>query len=120
MRGRLLNNLPGLDISLVSVGQLGDLEWSGVGVLLCATTATAPVFPADVPASVLVVGVGAYRPDMIELPRKLVRNRKVIVDTLEGAQHEAGDLISPGLDWREVTELCDLAEPVPPDSRTSF
>ena len=117
MRARLLQNLTGLDISLVSVGELGDFEWSGIEAVLCATTATAPVLPADVPASVLVVGVGAYRPDMIELPRNLLRNRKVIVDTLEGAQHEAGDLINAELDWREVTELCDLAEPVLPDTR---
>lgn len=78
IRDGLLNNLPGLSIALLSAGGLADFAWSRVEVVLCATTAIAPVLPVDIPASVLVVGVGAYRPDMIELPRGLIRNRKEI------------------------------------------
>jgi len=37
--------------------------------------------------------VGAFKPDMAELSPTLIANGNVIVDTLEGAKCEAGDLI---------------------------
>src|SRR5207244_1175213 len=52
-----------------------------------------------------VAAVGAYLPEMAELPPGLVRRSRVFVDTLEGAQAEAGDLIMAGIDWSGVTPL---------------
>jgi 1-piperideine-2-carboxylate/1-pyrroline-2-carboxylate reductase [NAD(P)H] len=54
-----------------------------------------------------VAAVGAYRPEMAELPPQLVRRARLFVDALEGARAEAGDLIQAGVDWARVTPLED-------------
>ena len=50
-------------------------------------------------------GVGAYTPQMIELPPEIVvRADKIFVDTVDGVLNEAGDMIKPvndGLVTRE-------------------
>lgn len=110
MRTALRNKMPALDIALVPANELDGFAFDGLDVIVCATTSTSPVITPDIPDHVLVVGVGAYRPDMIELPQQILRRRSVIVDTLEGARHEAGDLIAAKLNWAEVTELCNIEE----------
>jgi ornithine cyclodeaminase/alanine dehydrogenase-like protein (mu-crystallin family) len=45
---------------------------------------------------------------MAELPAALVRRAHLYVDTLEGAQAEAGDLLQAGIDWATVTPLADV------------
>ena len=74
-------------------------------VIVTATTSRTPVLPDRVREDVLVIAVGAYQPDMAELPPALVRRARLYVDTLEGAQAEAGDLIQAGVDWSQVTPL---------------
>jgi ornithine cyclodeaminase/alanine dehydrogenase-like protein (mu-crystallin family) len=44
----------------------------------------------------VVIGVGAFRDDMVELPPELVRGAQVWVDDPVGAQAEAGDLMAAG------------------------
>eukprot|EP01032_Pedospumella_encystans_P037371 gene37371-42329_t len=51
---------------------------------------------------------------MAEVPTALVRRGSVIVDTLEGARREAGDLIRADVDWRAVQ---DFAHAVPAAAR---
>ena len=58
-------------------------------------------------AHALVIGVGAFRHDMIELPPALVSAAQVFVDDPEGAQTEAGDLLAAGLSAPQ-TSLQDL------------
>jgi ornithine cyclodeaminase/alanine dehydrogenase-like protein (mu-crystallin family) len=78
------------------------------------TTASHPVLPADgLRDDLLVVGVGAYRPDMAELPPSLLRSRPIVVDALPGARHESGDLIQAGIDWARITELVDHLDGAP-------
>ena len=74
------------------------------------TTATRPVLPEALRDDLLVVGTGAFRPQMAELPAALLRARTVVVDALDGARSEAGDLIQAGLDWSRVVELVDLLD----------
>ncbi|MFT4100597.1 MAG: delta(1)-pyrroline-2-carboxylate reductase family protein [Burkholderiaceae bacterium] len=74
-------------------------------LIVLATTATAAVIPDRVRDDALVVAVGAYRPQMCELPASLVHRARVVVDDLAGARHEAGDLIQAGVDWDTVTPL---------------
>lgn len=71
------------------------------------TTSLRPVLPDELPAGLLVVGVGAFTPRMAELPPMLLRSRRVVVDALDGARHEAGDLIQAAVEWSGVTELVD-------------
>lgn len=74
-------------------------------LIVTATTSSEPVLPSDVRPDAFVAAVGSYRPEMAELPRALVRRGQIYVDTLPGAQHEAGDLIQAGVDWSGVTAL---------------
>ncbi|HPU52243.1 MAG TPA: delta(1)-pyrroline-2-carboxylate reductase family protein [Burkholderiaceae bacterium] len=74
-------------------------------LIVTATTAHAPVMPDAVRGDAFVAAVGAYRPDMCELPGSLVRRATVFVDDLAGAGHEAGDLLQAGLDFGLVTAL---------------
>ncbi|MGN6390496.1 MAG: delta(1)-pyrroline-2-carboxylate reductase family protein [Burkholderiaceae bacterium] len=78
---------------------------SEADVVIALTTSRSPVVPATLPPRTLAVGVGAFRPDMAELPGELLRSRPIVVDDLAGARHEAGDLLQAGIDWSAVTEL---------------
>lgn len=64
-----------------------------VSLVVTATTSTKPVIPERVPKNVFISAVGAFRPEMAELPPGLLRRADVVVDTMEGAREEAGDLI---------------------------
>ncbi|HJW53911.1 MAG TPA: delta(1)-pyrroline-2-carboxylate reductase family protein [Burkholderiaceae bacterium] len=74
-------------------------------VVIALTTSTTPVIPASIAPHTLAIGVGAFKPDMAELPPELLLERRIVVDDLPGARHEAGDLIQAGIDWRQVTAL---------------
>lgn len=78
--------------------------------IVTATTSAEPVLPENVRADAFVAAVGAYRPDMAELPPQLVRRARLYVDTLEGARAEAGDFIQAGVDWARVTPLEDALD----------
>ena len=66
-------------------------------VISYATPSTEPLFmAASVKPGAHLNAVGAYTPEMIELPGELVRAAFVVVDDLEAAAAEAGDLIQAG------------------------
>lgn len=66
-------------------------------VISCATPSHSPLFEAaSVPAGAHVNAVGAYRPEMVELPAELVERAYVVVDDIGAAAAEAGDLIQAG------------------------
>lgn len=79
-----------------------------VDVAIALTTSRIPVIPAQLPDKTLAVGVGAFRPEMAELPPELLRQRRIVVDHLEGAHSEAGDLLQAHINWSEVMELSQL------------
>lgn len=67
-------------------------------LIVCASTSREPVLAPGVgEAAGLVIGVGAFRHDMVELPPALLRRAQVFVDDPEGARAEAGDLLAAGL-----------------------
>ncbi len=84
-----------------------SLEPAGVGtdVVVALTTSRTPVVPPQLPDSTLAIGVGAFRADMAELPAELLQRRRIMVDYLPGAKHEAGDLLQAGVAWQRVEEL---------------
>ena len=66
-------------------------------VVSCATPATQPLFVSgSVKDGAHVNAVGAFTPEMVELPGELVRSAFVVVDDIEAAAAEAGDLIQAG------------------------
>ncbi|MER3479483.1 MAG: ornithine cyclodeaminase [Meiothermus sp.] len=85
-----------------------------VSLIVTATSSTTPVLADTVREDAFIAAVGAYRPDMAELPPSLVQRARVFVDTLEGARAEAGDLIQAGVDWGRVRSLAQALESPPP------
>lgn len=77
-------------------------------VVCAATTSRTPVFDdADVQAGTHINAVGAYTPEMQEIPPETVRRSTVVVDAMDAALAEAGDLIKPlreGIIGREFLE----------------
>jgi len=66
----------------------------GADVVVAATDSTTPVFPGKLlEPGQHVTGVGSFTPEMRELPPELVVRARVVVDQLEAAREEAGELI---------------------------
>jgi alanine dehydrogenase len=79
-------------------------------VICTATTATSPVFDdADVRPGTHINAVGAYTPQMQEIPVETVLRAKVVIDHRESSLAEAGDLIIP-LQRGRMTEAHIYAE----------
>jgi 1-piperideine-2-carboxylate/1-pyrroline-2-carboxylate reductase [NAD(P)H] len=64
-----------------------------VSLVVTATTSREPVLPEGVPEGAFVAAVGSFEPEAAELPPALISRSTVVVDTMEGAREEAGDLI---------------------------
>ena len=82
-----------------------------VSLVVTATTSRGPVLPKEVPDGIFVAAVGSFEPEAAELPAELVSRSTVVVDTLEGAREEAGDLIQAkrvgAFEWDSATSLED-------------
>jgi ornithine cyclodeaminase len=76
-------------------------------VITTATPARSPLFSAgSVRPGVHVNAVGAYTPEMVELPAELLQRSFVVVDEREAAAVEAGDLLQAGVEPdADMTEL---------------
>ena len=65
-------------------------------VICTATTSHKPVFAdTDLKPGVHINGIGAYTPEMAEVPPETVARALVVVDSREAALAEAGDIIQP-------------------------
>jgi ornithine cyclodeaminase len=81
-----------------------------VSMVVTVTSSRVPVLP-DLDCGLwrdhhFVAAVGAFRPDMCELPPSLCRaastSGRLLADTLHGIEEEAGDLLQAGIDWSTV------------------
>ncbi|MBB5393669.1 MULTISPECIES: delta(1)-pyrroline-2-carboxylate reductase family protein [unclassified Herbaspirillum] len=77
-------------------------------VLIALTTSRTAVIPEQVAPDTLAIGVGAFKPDMVEFPASLLHARAIVVDDVGGAHHEAGDLIQAKVDWNRVVAIGDV------------
>jgi ornithine cyclodeaminase/alanine dehydrogenase-like protein (mu-crystallin family) len=82
-------------------------------VICCATSSPAPLFEdRDVRPGTHINGVGAFTPNMAEVPPATVARARVIVDQRAAAWAEAGDLIQAQragmLDEAQLTELGEV------------
>jgi ornithine cyclodeaminase len=65
-------------------------------IIVTATSAHAPLFAGpDVRVGTHVNAIGAFTPEMLEVPQELVASAKVVVDSREACMAEAGDLLIP-------------------------
>lgn len=88
---------------------------AGADLVITLTSASEPLFPGDALADgALVCALGATKPDRRELDARTVqRAGTVVVDLLEGAKTECGDLVQAvaegSLNWDRVVELGAVA-----------
>lgn len=89
-------------------------------VICTATTARAPVFDdRDLKPGTHINGVGAFTPEMQEVPPATVARSTVVIDSLEAILAEAGDLLKPLHDGliseehfhRELGQVADGSAP---------
>jgi ornithine cyclodeaminase/alanine dehydrogenase-like protein (mu-crystallin family) len=100
--------------------------------IFCTTPATQPLFPPEILTSTegrkkgrYLVAIGSYKPHMCEIHPDIIRQAvapthrhhhhrhaqqggAIVVDSVESALREAGELIQAGLGGREVVELGEL------------
>jgi ornithine cyclodeaminase/alanine dehydrogenase-like protein (mu-crystallin family) len=93
----------------------------GADVVVTATSAREPVLKGEwLKAGAHVNAVGASRPDWRELDDEAMRN-VVIVDSYEGAQKEAGDVILSGATpFAELGEILNGTKRIDPGKTTIF
>ncbi|SDD14311.1 ornithine cyclodeaminase [Cupriavidus sp. YR651] len=81
-----------------------------VSMVVTVTSSRVPVLP-DLDSGLwtdrhFVAAVGAFRPEMCELPPRLCQSaaasQRLLADTLFGIEDEAGDLLQAGIDWATV------------------
>ncbi len=82
-----------------------------VTLVVTATTSREPVLPGGVREDAFVAAVGSFEPEAAELPPALISRSTVVVDTMEGAREEAGDLLQAesagAFRWENATALED-------------
>ena len=78
-------------------------------LIVTATTSGDPVLPEELSEDVFIAAVGSFTPEAAEIPASLVARSTVVVDTLEGAREEAGDLLlaekAGVFRWEDATSL---------------
>jgi len=76
--------------------------------VITLTTSRAPVYDEPARRGRLVIGVGAFTPEMAEIGARTLEGSRLYVDDLAGAEHEAGDFIQAGVEWARVNALADV------------
>ena len=103
------------DVQPCDDGLPADLD-----VVITLTTSTQPVYDEEAVAGTLVIGVGAFRPDMAELGARTIAGSQCYADDPPGARHEAGDLLRAGVDWSAVGSLANLIRRGPQRARPAL
>lgn len=90
-------------------------------VVIAVTSSRVPVYSEPARPERLVIGVGAYRLDMVEIGAPAIAGAQIYVDDPVGAPVEAGDLVAAGVDWSTVRPLAQaLASPPEPGRPVMF
>ncbi|HEY4219245.1 MAG TPA: bifunctional Delta(1)-pyrroline-2-carboxylate/Delta(1)-piperideine-2-carboxylate reductase [Gemmatimonadaceae bacterium] len=78
-----------------------------VDVVITLTTSHHAVYNEPPRAGRLVIGMGAFTPEMCEIGARTIGGSALYVDDVAGAKHEAGDFIQAGVDWSTVRGISD-------------
>ena len=76
-----------------------------VNVVITVTTSTQAIYNETALRDRLVIGVGAFTPEMAELGKTTLNGSAIFADDPVSARHEAGDLIQADVDWSCVRSL---------------
>ncbi len=80
----------------VTVATTSAQALDGADIVCTATTSATPVFTHnELAAGTHINAIGSYKPHMREIPPETVARAHVVVDQLDAAWEEAGDLILP-------------------------
>ncbi|CAO3439559.1 bifunctional Delta(1)-pyrroline-2-carboxylate/Delta(1)-piperideine-2-carboxylate reductase [Azospirillum endophyticum] len=79
-------------------------------VVIALTTSLSPIYDETPRPDRLLVGVGAFKPEMAEFGPTAVHGSELFVDDPAGARHEAGDFIQAGVAWESVRSLVDALD----------
>ncbi|KAA0890648.1 bifunctional Delta(1)-pyrroline-2-carboxylate/Delta(1)-piperideine-2-carboxylate reductase [Pusillimonas sp. ANT_WB101] len=74
-------------------------------VIITLTTSATPVYNAVARPDRLIIGVGAFRPDLAEIGADTLSGSVLYIDDPAGGRHEAGDYIQANVDWNTVRSL---------------
>ena len=88
----------------------GEQIPAGVEVIITVTTSSTPIYDEAAQAGRLIIAVGAFTPQLVEIGSTTIAQSRLLVDDLAGARHEAGDFIQAGVDWSQVQALADAIE----------
>lgn len=88
-----------------------------VDAVITLTTSTEPVYDEPGRAGRVIVGVGAFKPEMAEIGKRTLDGSDLYADDPAGARHEAGDLKRAGIDWSRVKSLSTLLRETPDRGR---
>lgn len=77
-------------------------------VVITLTTSLSAVYNEPPALHKLIIGVGAFRPEMAEIGSTTLSSSLICVDDPAGAKHEAGDLIQADINWENVVSLADV------------
>jgi 1-piperideine-2-carboxylate/1-pyrroline-2-carboxylate reductase [NAD(P)H] len=95
----------------------GDELPADFQVVITLTTSTRAVYDEVARPGRLVVGVGAFKPEMAEIGKTTLDGSDLYADDPAGARHEAGDLLQAGIDWECVSSLASALRSKPDLSR---
>ncbi|MCO5101422.1 MAG: delta(1)-pyrroline-2-carboxylate reductase family protein [Burkholderiaceae bacterium] len=74
-------------------------------IVVTATPSREPLFDDAPHFDGFVAAIGAYRPEMCELPSALLQRAAIFADDIQAARGEAGDLLRAKVDWARVVAL---------------
>ncbi len=94
-----------------------DLVPDSVDAVITVTTSTVAVYDEPPRVGRVVVGVGAFKPEMAELGKTTLLGSQIYADDNVGVSVEAGDLIQAGVDWSKVMPLAQAISEAPDLSR---
>ncbi|MBY0156445.1 ornithine cyclodeaminase family protein [Cytobacillus oceanisediminis] len=81
----------------ITIQAVADEAAAQSDIVICSTKSSTPIFNGSVlREGTHINAIGSYQAHMQEVDSlTLIRSNKVVVDTLEGAMHEAGDFLVP-------------------------
>lgn len=90
-------------------------------VLIALTSSLTPVYHEAARPDRLLIGLGAFKPDMAEFEPHTLLASRLYADDVVGARQEAGDLIQAKVDWEQVHGIHQvLRTPAPRDKPLFF
>ncbi|MBS7560191.1 delta(1)-pyrroline-2-carboxylate reductase family protein [Pseudomonas sp. RC4D1] len=88
-----------------------------VQVVITVTTSKSAFYEETAMAGRLIIGVGAFKPEMAEISKHTLQGSQIFIDDLHGGKHEAGDLIQADVDWTTVRSFTSALQNTPDLSR---